>query len=118
MPDQAKLTTLDQLEAELERLRSDAIGAGLWVLVPPIEEALKTLHRERLRPEGRQLGLLGGIGASALGTTSQAATPPRSALYSASRVGGLRYLSNTSLAPAARRSGVQAPGALDDFLKG
>ena len=52
MPDQAKLTTLDQLEAELERLRSDAIGAGLWVLVPPIEETLKTLRKERLRLKG------------------------------------------------------------------
>ena len=52
IPDQAKLRTLDQLEAELQRLRSDAIGAGLWVLVPPIEEAQKTLHKERLRLQG------------------------------------------------------------------
>jgi hypothetical protein len=46
MPDEEKRKALERLELNLEKLKSDAISAGLAVLVPPIDSLLEAVRRE------------------------------------------------------------------------
>jgi hypothetical protein len=46
MTDEGKRKALDRLELDLERLKRDAIAAGLVVLVPPIDGVLEAIRRE------------------------------------------------------------------------